>query len=342
MSGEEYELIVCAPALDVSAFERATKLSLTAVGRVLEPIPDGIGVTARMNGERLAPRRGVPPLFLNMRAFLAYPMMVLQTLIFIVPITIMTLFRIPIPPDSFVGRGGHWWSYWVLRAAGVKVIVRNPERVSRTESRVYVSNHVSWFEIFALATVIDRYRFVAKKEIRRVPLFGRAAGEVAAIYIERNNRKAAFSAYEEAARAHQERPQRRRVSRGHARALVRAASVQEGPVRARDRRAGADRPAHQLGIEGSAGEGRDRDTFRHDRADLSRAGRDEGTHVRRSRRARRDRVESHRGRARAKRACRFTDQPSAETTAAQSTSEPHFNRVIHVRDRRHHRARDSG
>jgi 1-acyl-sn-glycerol-3-phosphate acyltransferase len=81
----------------------------------------------------------------------------------------------------------------------VKVVVRNPQYVSHTDSRVYVSNHVSWFEIFALATVIDRYRFVAKKEIQRVPLFGRAAGAVAAIYIERNNRKAAFSAYEEAA-----------------------------------------------------------------------------------------------------------------------------------------------
>jgi 1-acyl-sn-glycerol-3-phosphate acyltransferase len=135
-----------------------------------------------------------------MRALLAYPMMAIQTLIFIVPITIMTLFRIPIPPDSFVGRGGHWWSYWVLKAAGVKLVVRNPERVSRTESRVYVSNHVSWFEIFALATVVDRYRFVAKKEIRSVPLFGKAAGEVAAIYIERGNRKAAFTAYEEAAK----------------------------------------------------------------------------------------------------------------------------------------------
>ncbi len=134
-----------------------------------------------------------------MRALLAYPMMAVMTLIFIVPITFMTLFRIPIPPDSFVGRGGHWWSYWVLKAAGVKIVVRNPDRVSRTESRVYVSNHVSWFEIFALATVVDRYRFVAKKEIRSVPLFGKAAGEVAAIYIERGNRKAAFSAYEDAA-----------------------------------------------------------------------------------------------------------------------------------------------
>ncbi len=58
VSGEEYELIVCAPALNVSAFERANRLRLTAIGRVLEPIPDGIGVTVRLNGERLAPAEG--------------------------------------------------------------------------------------------------------------------------------------------------------------------------------------------------------------------------------------------------------------------------------------------
>ena len=58
VSGEEYELIVCAAALNVSAFERANQLSLTAVGRVLEPIPDGIGVSVRMNGERLARAEG--------------------------------------------------------------------------------------------------------------------------------------------------------------------------------------------------------------------------------------------------------------------------------------------
>ena len=58
LSGEEYELIVCAAALNVSAFERANHLSLTAVGRVLEPIPDGIGVTAREEGERILPVKG--------------------------------------------------------------------------------------------------------------------------------------------------------------------------------------------------------------------------------------------------------------------------------------------
>jgi thiamine-monophosphate kinase len=58
VSGEEYELIVCAPALNVSAFARANQLALTAVGRVVEPVPDGIGVSVRMHGERLAPTEG--------------------------------------------------------------------------------------------------------------------------------------------------------------------------------------------------------------------------------------------------------------------------------------------
>jgi len=58
MSGEEYELIVCAPALNTSAFERANRLSITAIGRVMEPVPDGIGVTVRMDGEPLAAAGG--------------------------------------------------------------------------------------------------------------------------------------------------------------------------------------------------------------------------------------------------------------------------------------------
>jgi thiamine-monophosphate kinase len=58
VSGEEYELIVSAAALDVSSFERAHHLPLTAIGRVLEPVPHGLGITVRMNGERLAPATG--------------------------------------------------------------------------------------------------------------------------------------------------------------------------------------------------------------------------------------------------------------------------------------------
>jgi 1-acyl-sn-glycerol-3-phosphate acyltransferase len=86
-----------------------------------------------------------------------------------------------------------------VRAAGVRLHVNNPERIAHGESRVYVSNHVSWYDVFALASVLPRYRFVAKKELSRIPLFGPAAAKVAAIYIDRTNRVAAFEAYRTAA-----------------------------------------------------------------------------------------------------------------------------------------------
>lgn len=135
-----------------------------------------------------------------MRALIVYPTMVLMTLVLGTPIIILSLFGVRIPPDSFFGRAPHLWAKTVLWVAGVKVVVRNPQYIAPPDQpRVYVSNHVSWFEIFALASVIPHYRFVAKKELASIPIFGRAAKEVAGIFIDRKNRKAAFDAYAAAA-----------------------------------------------------------------------------------------------------------------------------------------------
>jgi len=53
--------------------------------------------------------------------------------------------------------------------------------------------------VLALAAELPRYNFVAKAELFRVPVFGRGAKAVGTIPIQRENRKAAFAAYEEAA-----------------------------------------------------------------------------------------------------------------------------------------------
>jgi 1-acyl-sn-glycerol-3-phosphate acyltransferase len=67
------------------------------------------------------------------------------------------------------------------------------------EPRVYIANHVSWFDILCMVDVLPHYGFVAKREIEKVPIFGPAAGIVGVIYIDRDNRKAAFGAYDDAA-----------------------------------------------------------------------------------------------------------------------------------------------
>ncbi len=133
-----------------------------------------------------------------MRALLAYPAMFVMTVVLAGPIVVLTVLGIRIPPDSLLGRAAYWWSRAVLRVAGVTVTVRNAEYIVAGESRVYMCNHLSWWEIFALASVLPRYRFVGKMEVSRIPLFGPAAGAVAAIFIDRKNRRTAFAAYEEA------------------------------------------------------------------------------------------------------------------------------------------------
>jgi 1-acyl-sn-glycerol-3-phosphate acyltransferase len=75
------------------------------------------------------------------------------------------------------------------------------EHIPRDQPIMYVSNHSSMFDIWALfATLPGSVRFVAKRELFRIPLLGRAMLAVGHVPIDRSARKSAFEAYDEAAR----------------------------------------------------------------------------------------------------------------------------------------------
>jgi 1-acyl-sn-glycerol-3-phosphate acyltransferase len=93
----------------------------------------------------------------------------------------------------------HAWATAILWSAGVRVRVHGEERMRSGEPRVYVSNHVSWFDVFALASRLPRYKFVAKAELAKIPIFGGGARAVGTVFIERENRKSAFESYRTAA-----------------------------------------------------------------------------------------------------------------------------------------------
>lgn len=102
-------------------------------------------------------------------------------------------------PGGFFDRAARKWSRLLLRAAGTPVEVRGLEHVPPPPV-VFVANHASLFDILALvATLPGTVRFVAKKELLRVPLFGPAMKAAGHIAIDRQNRQAAFEAYEVAA-----------------------------------------------------------------------------------------------------------------------------------------------
>jgi 1-acyl-sn-glycerol-3-phosphate acyltransferase len=91
------------------------------------------------------------------------------------------------------------WCRTLLLAAGTRIVVRGRENLPEREPRIFVCNHVSWFDVLALAVTIPRYKFVAKAELFRVPIFGRGLRAAGMVEIHRENRKAAFEAYKVAA-----------------------------------------------------------------------------------------------------------------------------------------------
>ena len=112
------------------------------------------------------------------------------------------LLGVPNKPNGVYDWAARSWSRQMLWASGVTVRIVGESNIPANTPVVYVSNHQSWFDIFLLAgRLAGQVRFVAKKELTKVPIFGRALRTTGHISIDRQDRKAAFSAYEEAAQA---------------------------------------------------------------------------------------------------------------------------------------------
>ncbi len=98
----------------------------------------------------------------------------------------------------------YWWATrgWaraVLAASGTPVVIHGAENLHADRAQVIVSNHLSWFDIFAIAGILPMpYHFVAKSELERIPLFGSAWKAAGHISIDRANRQKAFESLRQA------------------------------------------------------------------------------------------------------------------------------------------------
>ncbi|HEX6313338.1 MAG TPA: lysophospholipid acyltransferase family protein [Gemmatimonadaceae bacterium] len=135
-----------------------------------------------------------------MRTVLAIGTMLLVTPFLATIVIVAGLLGVPNRPGGLYDWAPRMWSRIALWAAGVRLVLHGGASLNEARPRVFVSNHVSWYDIFTLLAILPRYRFVAKAELFRIPLFGTAARRAGTIPIQRENRKAAFQAYDEAAR----------------------------------------------------------------------------------------------------------------------------------------------
>jgi 1-acyl-sn-glycerol-3-phosphate acyltransferase len=89
------------------------------------------------------------------------------------------------------------WAQVLCRIAGVRVVLENEQAIDPDVPQILVANHTSWFDVLALAGYLPgRYCFVSKKEVEKVPGFGRVVRLCGHIYIDREDHQKAIKSME--------------------------------------------------------------------------------------------------------------------------------------------------
>lgn len=103
--------------------------------------------------------------------------------------TVLDSMRGPVPA-SVTEQRLHWWSSKVLRDAEVDLEVRGKEHAGDAhEPMIVMSNHQSLYDVPVLFQALPfSFRMVAKSELFRVPIWGRAMIAAGFIRIDRSDR----------------------------------------------------------------------------------------------------------------------------------------------------------
>ncbi len=132
------------------------------------------------------------------RAILALPSFVAAT---IVGSILAVLFGFIDATGDLVFALARLWSRVVLGVPGVKVSVTERAPLDPKRPYVFMANHASMVDIWAMFIVLPvPFRFIAKKQLGKIPLFGWAMRAGRFIFIDRQNALAARRSIEEAAR----------------------------------------------------------------------------------------------------------------------------------------------
>jgi 1-acyl-sn-glycerol-3-phosphate acyltransferase len=128
------------------------------------------------------------------RAFVVLIGTVLATLVFGGWVLLAALFRVRDRVGAPYDLAPRLWSRFILWMSGVRLVQHGVEH-KVGERHIFVVNHVANYDVLAVAATLRWIKFVAKVELFKIPLFGKAMLAAGMIPIERANRKAAFGSY---------------------------------------------------------------------------------------------------------------------------------------------------
>lgn len=128
-----------------------------------------------------------------------------QYLIAIPLILVITLFTALVTVICFPWKNGAFphavqvfWSRSIIRLLLVPITVTGQENIRKGQSYVFVSNHQSFLDVFAIYGWLPaNFKWLMKKELRRIPFVGFACKVAGHIFVDRANPVAAFRSIKE-------------------------------------------------------------------------------------------------------------------------------------------------
>jgi 1-acyl-sn-glycerol-3-phosphate acyltransferase len=89
------------------------------------------------------------------------------------------------------------WARLIVRGAGIDLQAEGIERIDRSKRYILIANHHSYFDIPCIFAAIPQpIRFMAKKSLFSIPIFGWALGRAGFIPIDRKNRRTAVKSFD--------------------------------------------------------------------------------------------------------------------------------------------------
>lgn len=117
---------------------------------------------------------------------------IFHTLFWSVPVIALSFF------DPYAQRSVRLIRFWArgnLWACGVKVRARGKEHLNPQHAYLFMANHQGQFDILAVMTVLDAFqlRWVAKQELRKVPVLGLCMQVTHQVLVDRQSRTQAVA-----------------------------------------------------------------------------------------------------------------------------------------------------
>jgi len=129
--------------------------------------------------------------------FISIPLIVLETL---AATTLGLALSLAYPKPGLIEWFKRNWARMVLAAGFVHLSVEGGEKLEPGRNYLYCANHLSYFDPPALVVALGRpVRFLAKKSLLSIPLFGWAMRRAGDIAIDRGNPRAASRTLAQAA-----------------------------------------------------------------------------------------------------------------------------------------------